>query len=163
MRQRRVWFAPALAPAFLFAGLAPFAAPPSAAQGVKPAPPLPCTCPAPARTCACPPTLPPAKAPPATPPRTRLAGNAPELDASDEIAALAAIGWTLREVADGSSYVWHRWHGRLSGVVHPTASFTDAAGRVCRHIVVILTTGARTGRVEGVACRLADGNWQLEG
>jgi surface antigen len=59
--------------------------------------------------------------------------------------------------------VWHRNNGRLSGVVHPTLSFKDAAGRVCRHIVLVLTTGYRRGRVEGVACRLADGRWQLEG
>ncbi len=66
-------------------------------------------------------------------------------------------------MADGSSYVWYRWHGRLSGVVHPTVSFKDAGGRACRHVVVILTTGVRTGRIEGIACRLQDGNWALEG
>jgi surface antigen len=96
-------------------------------------------------------------------PRSKLADQSPRLDASDEIAALDAIGLALREVADGSSFVWHRHHGRLSGVVQPTASFKDAAGRVCRHIVVVLTTGARTGRAEGIACRLADGHWQLDG
>ena len=53
--------------------------------------------------------------------------------------------------------------GRLSGVIQPTASFKDTAGRVCRHIVLVLTTGVRSGRVEGVACRLTDGRWQLEG
>ena len=30
-------------------------------------------------------------------------------------------------------------------------------------LVLVLTTGVRSGRVEGVACRLADGRWQLEG
>jgi surface antigen len=34
---------------------------------------------------------------------------------------------------------------------------------VCRHLVLILTTGVRTGRIEGVACRAQDGVWQLEG
>ena len=81
----------------------------------------------------------------------------------DEIGTLSAIGYALREVADGSTYVWHRWHGRLSGVVHPTVTFEDAAGRICRHVVVILTTGVRTGRIEGIACRMDDGNWALEG
>jgi hypothetical protein len=103
-----------------------------------------------------------ASAPP-SPPRTKFASTAYAPDASDEIAALSAIGRALREVADGSSYVWYRYHGHLSGVVQPTASFIDATGRICRHILVILTTGARTGRVEGIACRLPDGNWQLEG
>jgi hypothetical protein len=163
MRLRRVPFALLLAPAVVLAAFGLLASRPSLAQGAQPAAPPACICPAPARTCACPSAPPPAKAPPVSPPRTRLAGTAPDLDDSDEIAALSAIGRALREVADGSTYVWYRWHGRLSGVVQPTASFRDAAGRVCRHIVVILTTGARTGRVEGIACRLDDGNWQLEG
>jgi surface antigen len=97
------------------------------------------------------------------PPRPRLADHSRDLDDSDEIAALDAIRIALTEVGDGSSYVWHRENGRISGVVHPTASFKDRTGRVCRHIVVVLTTGFRTGRVEGIACRLGDGTWQLEG
>ena len=59
--------------------------------------------------------------------------------------------------------MWYHDSGRLSGVVSPTTSFKDVSGRVCRHIVLVLTTGVRTGRVEGVACRLTDGRWQLEG
>ena len=69
----------------------------------------------------------------------------------------------LTEVGDGSSFVWHYGNGRLSGVVRPTSSFKDASGRVCRHIIVVLNAGTRSGRVEGVACRLLDGRWQLEG
>jgi surface antigen len=96
-------------------------------------------------------------------PRPRAAGHDQELDGTDEIAALDAIRVALSEVGDGASYVWHRNNGRLSGVIHPTASFKDASGRVCRHIVLVLTTGMRTGRIEGVACRLSNGRWQLEG
>jgi surface antigen len=81
----------------------------------------------------------------------------------DEVAALDAIRIALSEVGDGNSFVWHRHNGRLSGIVQPTRSFRDASGRVCRHIVVILSTGVRTGRIEGLACRLSDGSWQLEG
>jgi hypothetical protein len=121
----------------------------AAAQDVRPAQP-PCSC-----------TL-PQDAPRASP-RPKFADHSQALDDADEITALNAIGVALSEVGDGSSYVWHSRHGRLSGVVQPTASFRDAAGRVCRHLVLVLTTGVRSGRVEGVACRLADGNWQLEG
>ena len=88
---------------------------------------------------------------------------APHLDESDEIAALDAIRIALTEVADGSTYVWHRHHGHLSGIIQPTQSFKDAAGNVCRHIVTMLTTGSKTEKLEAVACRLADGNWQLDG
>jgi hypothetical protein len=160
MRLRSVSLALVVASASAFILLALTCATRSMAQGVRPTPPQPCTCSAPARPCSCPP---PAQAPPASPPRTKFASTAYAPDESDEIAALSAIGRALREVADGSSYVWYRYHGHLSGVVQPTASFMDATGRICRHILVILTTGARTGRVEGIACRLPDGNWQLEG
>jgi hypothetical protein len=88
---------------------------------------------------------------------------APQLDAKDEIAALERIQYALSEIGDGSTYVWTRWHGRLSGVIHPTTSFKDRSGKVCRHIVVLLTTGKRTARKEGIACRLASGRWQLDG
>ena len=86
-----------------------------------------------------------------------------ELDVKDEIAALERIQFALSEVGDGTSYVWRRWHGRLAGVVHPTSSFKDPSGKVCRHLVVLLTTGKRTSKMEGVACRLPSGRWNLEG
>jgi hypothetical protein len=98
-----------------------------------------------------------------SPAMTEPAVPAPELDAKDEIAALERIQYALSEVGDGSTYVWRRWHGRLSGVIHPTTSFKDRSGKVCRHIVVLLTTGERTARTEGIACRLASGRWQLDG
>jgi len=94
--------------------------------------------------------------------RPRFADHARPLGITDEIVALDAIRVALTQVGDGSSFVWHH-AGRLSGVVQPTHSFKDAAGRICRHIVVVLSSGTRTGRVEGVACRMDDGNWQLEG
>ncbi len=85
------------------------------------------------------------------------------LDEADEMAALESVQLALSEVGDGSTYVWHRFHGRLSGIVQPTSSFKDASGGICRHIVVMLSSGPETKRTEGIACRLADGRWQLEG
>jgi surface antigen len=86
-----------------------------------------------------------------------------QLDANDEIAALERIQYALSEVGDGATYVWRRWHGQLSGIVQPTSSFRDTDGRVCRHMVVMLTTGTRTKKQEGIACRLPSGRWQLDG
>ena len=97
--------------------------------------------------------------PAATPP----AEPAHKLDDNDEIAALERIQYALSEVGDGSTYVWRRWHGRLSGIVQPTSSFKDPEGKVCRHMVVLLTTGKRTKKQEGIACRLPSGRWQLDG
>jgi hypothetical protein len=91
------------------------------------------------------------------------AGAIAGLDESDEIAALEAIRVALTEVGDGGTFVWRRRFGRLSGIVQPTLSFKNAAGHVCRRILVIMTVGTATGRAEGVACRLADGRWQLDG
>ena len=86
-----------------------------------------------------------------------------QLDTNDEIAALERIQYALTEVGDGSTYVWRRWHGRLSGIVQPTSSFKDPEGKVCRHMVVMLTTGKHTKKQEGIACRLPSGRWQLDG
>jgi surface antigen len=85
------------------------------------------------------------------------------LDEKDEIAALERIQYALSEVGDGKTYVWRRWHGKLSGLVQPTTSFKDANGKICRHLVVMMTTGRNTKKQEGVACRLPSGRWQLEG
>lgn len=87
----------------------------------------------------------------------------PMLDDADEIAALEAVHVALTEVGDGSTYVWHRSNGRLSGAIQPTSSFRTKAGGVCRHIVLILTSGTLSRRTEGVACRLANGRWELDG
>ena len=100
---------------------------------------------------------------PAVSVKPKFAETNVQLDANDEIAALEAIRVALSEVGDGNTYVWHRRHGRLSGIVQPTVSFKDAAGRVCRHILLIMSVGTATGRAEGIACRLGDGRWQLEG
>jgi len=91
------------------------------------------------------------------------AGHDTSLDEDDEIAALEAIRVALSEVGDGASYVWRRRYGRFGGLVKPTQSFKDRGGRVCRHIIVILTAPRRSARFEGTACRLASGRWQLEG
>ena len=95
-------------------------------------------------------------------PRPKLADTRPGLDAGDEMATLEALQLALSEVGDGSTYVWHR-RGVLSGAVLPTASFKDASGKVCRHLILTLSAGDVTRQTEGVACRLPTGVWQLEG
>jgi hypothetical protein len=87
----------------------------------------------------------------------------PVFDIADEIATLEAVHFALSQIGDGSSYVWHRRNRRLSGIVHPTASFKDTTGKVCRHIVLELSSGDFARRTEGIACRLHTGVWQLEG
>ncbi|MEW5964633.1 MAG: hypothetical protein AB1749_13860 [Pseudomonadota bacterium] len=96
-------------------------------------------------------------------PRPSLAGVPLRLDDADERAALESVQKALTEAGDGATYVWHRAHGRLSGFVQPTRSFKDEGGKICRHIVVVLSSGTRTKQTEGVACRLANGLWQLDG
>lgn len=100
-------------------------------------------------------------------PHTRFAGltaPVPEtFDIIDKKAALESVQYALSAIGDGSSYVWHRGHGKLSGVVQPTQSFKDAQGHVCRHFVVMLASGTYTKRTETVACRMPNGIWQLDG
>lgn len=115
-------------------------------------------------TCTCPDTQAPSHQ---LWPKPKFAGAlqpAPSpLDSRDETAVLEAVHLALTEVGDGSAYVWHGRSGRLSGVVTPTSSFKDASGKICRHIVVALSSAGYSRQTEGVACRLATGTWQLEG
>jgi surface antigen len=85
------------------------------------------------------------------------------LNARDEVAALEAVQWALTTAADGATFVWHRQHGRLSGFVQPTSSFKDASSRVCRHMVMMLSSGGYSRKAEGVACREPNGVWWLAG
>ena len=89
--------------------------------------------------------------------------NARRLDESDEIAALESIQVALSRMDDGTPFVWKRSNGRLSGIVRPTSSFRNAEGILCRHVVVLLTTGYKTRTAEGIACRSANRRWVLEG
>lgn len=93
---------------------------------------------------------------------TKLTNVKIALDRDDEYAALESVQYALTEVADGSTYVWHRYHGRLSGIVAPLSSFKDTHGSVCRHAVVVLSGVDMSKRTEIVACRLPTGIWQLE-
>ncbi|NOT70180.1 MAG: hypothetical protein HOP09_02530 [Hyphomicrobium sp.] len=95
--------------------------------------------------------------------KPKLAELTLPLDESDEIAALESVQFALTEVADGSSYVWHRSHGRLSGVIKPMNSFKDASGSVCRHVLVVFNSSDATKKTEAIACRLPTGVWQLDG
>lgn len=85
------------------------------------------------------------------------------LDESDEIAALESIQMGLSGMVDGEPFVWRRANGRLSGIVRPTVSFRNKQGTICRHVVVLLTTGFKTRTAEGIACRSQNRRWVLEG
>lgn len=95
--------------------------------------------------------------------KPKFAGLGNGLDEGDEIAALESVQVALSKVGDGASYVWHRSNGRLSGLVQPTRSFRNASGEICRHLVILLTTGDKTNKAEGIACRAQGGRWELEG
>ena len=92
-----------------------------------------------------------------------LSGARQPLDENDEIATLIGIQRALGTAADGTTYVWHRHNGRLSSIINPTSTFRNASGTLCRHIVVMLTTGHKTRKMEGTACRKKDGRWQFDG
>lgn len=89
--------------------------------------------------------------------------HTPKLTERHEIAALESIQMGLTRMDDGSPFVWRHASGNLSGIVRPTASFRNAEGRLCRHVVVLLTTGYKTSTAEGIACRLPNRRWVLEG
>lgn len=86
-----------------------------------------------------------------------------ELDQTDRLAVLEAIHVGLSDAPDGATYMWRRHNGKIAGSVHPTTSFRDTEGRVCRFLVFQLMLGAHLSRVEGIACRQDDRSWLLEG
>jgi surface antigen len=85
-----------------------------------------------------------------------------KLELDDRVAALQAIQFTLDEVGDGSTYLWHRKAGELHGFVRPVQSYLDDQGRVCRRLKLALTVGEFSREVEGTACRAEDRRWLLE-
>ncbi|MGI9406961.1 MAG: hypothetical protein ACR2O4_11385 [Hyphomicrobiaceae bacterium] len=98
------------------------------------------------------------------PPSQSRTASAPfrmRLGFHDERAALQALQFALDEVGDGSTFVWHRKAGVLSGTIRPTSAFIDDKNRLCRHLVYSLKAGVRTSRIEGIACRSKAGYWQL--
>ncbi len=85
------------------------------------------------------------------------------LDAGDERATLEALQLTLTEVEDGSTFVWHRRNGRVSGLFQPTRSFKGDTGQVCRRFRMMLTSGRYSRRLEAIACRDDTGVWTIAG
>jgi len=82
---------------------------------------------------------------------------------TDRAAALESVQIALSRVADGSTYIWHRPNGILSGSVKPTVSFRRPSGQLCRHLVIEMSSEDDFRVVEGVACREPNGRWSLEG
>lgn len=95
--------------------------------------------------------------------RPKFADLHAPLDDNDEIAALESVQLALSRMGDNAPLVWRRANGRLAGLVNPTSSYRKSDGTVCRHLVMLLTTGTVTKKAEGVACRLANGRWRLDG
>ena len=95
--------------------------------------------------------------------RPKFADLQSDLDEGDEIATLEAVHVALTEAGDGSIFVWKRQNGRLSGMIKPTSSFRNVDGKICRHLIIVLAAGPRTSKIEGVACRLGNGRWELDG
>ena len=85
------------------------------------------------------------------------------LSQRDELATLEAIHYALSNTADGETYVWRSTHGRLNAVLQPTTSFLDSRDRVCRHVVIMLNSGLKSKRAEGIACLSDSGTWSLAG
>ena len=92
-----------------------------------------------------------------------LAALRAKLGPDDPIAVLEAVGYTLDQLADGATYVWHRTDGALQGAIRPIASFRNDAGAVCRRLSVTLTLGDTSRWTDTVACREPAGRWVLGG
>jgi hypothetical protein len=104
-----------------------------------------------------------------TEPRPLLSPGSSETEADtrksltphDQTAVMQAVHYALSEIGDGASYVWHRTHGRLSGVVQVNGTYKGTTGALCRRLNVMLTSGGETRKLTTHACRLPDRSWQL--
>ncbi|MEL6299313.1 MAG: hypothetical protein AAFV26_04090 [Pseudomonadota bacterium] len=94
---------------------------------------------------------------------TVLGFAVPKLSAADRLATLEAVQLVLTEVGDGASYLWHRRHGRLSGLIKAERSFRNAAGTICRRLRVTLMSGPKSRSIRATACRSDDGRWSFDG
>lgn len=84
-----------------------------------------------------------------------------KLDDSDRLAALRALHMALSRISDGATFIWRKKSRSLAGVIKPTTAFRNVKGQVCRHLIYSLSLGKYVKSIEGVACRGADGRWQL--
>ena len=85
------------------------------------------------------------------------------LDHSDRMVALQALQMALTELGDGVTLVWRRPVSQLVGRIRPVSAFRDDQGRVCRKVVYSIDQGGQQTRIEGAACRKADGSWAIQG
>ena len=97
------------------------------------------------------------------PTRRPLAELRTTLNRSDREVALRALQMALSELGDGATLVWRRQASQLVGRIKPVSVFRDAKGRLCRTVLYSLDRHGKQNEIEGVACRSADGRWEITG
>ncbi len=90
-----------------------------------------------------------------------LADLRSKLDYRDHVVAMRALHLALSQVPDGGTFVWQKKSRSLKGLIKPTRAFRNADGQLCRHVIYALVLGRYTKQIEGIACRLENGRWQL--
>ena len=91
----------------------------------------------------------------------QLANLRSKLDNTDRVIAMRALQLALSQLPDGGTFVWQKKSRSLKGAIKPTRAFRNAEGQVCRHVIYALALGRYTKQIEGIACRLENGRWQL--
>ncbi len=84
-----------------------------------------------------------------------------KLKLDDRVAALQAIQFTLDEVGDGATYLWHRKDGELHGYREAGCLLSRRQRPRLPQAQLALTVGDFSREVEGVACRAEDKRWLL--
>ena len=81
-----------------------------------------------------------------------------KMDEADRIKA----GQALETVPTGQRSTWKNPDSGAQYTVTPTRTY-DSAGMPCRDFTVDATVDGRPEKVQGTACRQADGNWKTRG
>jgi len=84
-----------------------------------------------------------------------------KLEPDDPVAVLEAIGYALAEVGDGSTYVWRRTDGPLTGNVRMVSTFRGEGGAVCRKFTATIILGDEVRPTDSTACRDDGGHWVI--
>ncbi len=77
--------------------------------------------------------------------------------------AFKAMQIALKTVADGATYTWRHSKTKLSGLIHPTTTYRNGSGQLCRHIQITLKYKTTYRNSDVLACRNNQNKWVLKG
>ena len=95
----------------------------------------------------------------APPPGAKLAGDLPP--DTDLVFTKAAVNEVLSRSSNSASVPWENPHSGARGTVTPIASAYSEGGQTCRDFLASYVRGASEAWLQGEACKLGKGAWEV--